>query len=67
MGIFDRFKKKPVEPIESVERIVEKLPEEKVLQGILVELRIANELTVFKLNPDDEQRKLIVRERGETP
>ena len=57
MSIFDRFKKAA-----TVEQKVE-IQDTKLLQAILVELRIANELHVFKLNPDDAQRKFIARER----
>ena len=35
-----------------------------ILAAILVELKIANELRVFRLNPDDVQRKHIALARG---
>ena len=72
-NFFDRFKKQVPEAVPPV--IVEKLVEvEKIvkvessdrdiLAAILRELEISNELHVFKLNPDDVQRKHIATARG---
>ena len=66
MSIFDRFKK-PVVPEAVAPVIVEKLVEvEKIvkvessdrdlLAAILVELRLANDLKLWRLNPDDPKR-----------
>ena len=78
MSILDIFKRKPVEvepeevtqPI-VVERVIERIVEvsgsdANLLAALLVEMRIANELHVFKLNPDDVQRKLVSDMRGES-
>ena len=57
MSILDRFKK------QAPEAVVES-PDRNLLAAILVELKIANELRVFRLNPDDVQRKHIATARG---
>ena len=65
MSIFDRFKSQAPEAVAPV--IVEKLIEvEKIvkvqssdrdlLNAILVELTVANDLTLWRLNPDDPKR-----------
>ena len=56
-----------VDKIVEVEKIVRvESSDRDILKAILRELEIANELKVFRLNPDDVQRQMIAKMRGES-